>query len=230
VEALSFYHYVRTQRLITLVEVRASEYLPQPSQSQPRSNQGNDPPSQDGEKDLKCNDPDGGANGSSSMVIITEEDYLMGVFDLSGEMMRLAVTLLSNAAPAPTIPGTQAEGHLQPEPRRSPPANIQAQETIGQGGQGGRARALEPHRAAMVKDLRDLRAKCEALGLPRRHAPFMMRDLVKKLEVMQHSVEKVERAAYGILVRGTERPSGWMPDLGGGSARGNIGSMEEVEI
>jgi hypothetical protein len=41
----------------------------------------------------------------------------------------------------------------------------------------------------------------------------MLRDLAKKLEVMQASVEKVERAAYGILVRGSERPSGWTPDL-----------------
>lgn len=41
----------------------------------------------------------------------------------------------------------------------------------------------------------------------------MIRDMGKKVEVMQNSVEKVERAAYGILVRGSERPAGWMPEL-----------------
>lgn len=41
----------------------------------------------------------------------------------------------------------------------------------------------------------------------------MLRDLHRKVEVMQASVEKVERAACGILVRGSERPNGWTPDL-----------------
>jgi hypothetical protein len=44
----------------------------------------------------------------------------------------------------------------------------------------------------------------------------MFRDYGKKSDVMQNSVEKVERAAYGILVRGSERPAGWKPDLSAG--------------
>ena len=65
----------------------------------------------------------------------------------------------------------------------------------------------------IVVDLRAMRAGFEALSVPQWHSMF--RDMAKKLDVMQNSVEKVERAAYGIVVRGSERPSGWTPDLSG---------------
>jgi hypothetical protein len=72
---------------------------------------------------------------------------------------------------------------------------------------------LAPSQGGIVVDLREIRAGFEAMTVPRRHS--MLRDLGKKMDVMQNSVEKVERAAYGILVRGSERPSGWTPDLSG---------------
>lgn len=123
-----------------------------------------------------------------SGILVTEEDYLMGLFDLTGEMMRFATVALSsgNATPA-----TETESS---EAARQPPA-------------------LSPTQTGIVVDLRTMRAGFEALSVPRRHN--MLRDLGKKNEVMQGSVEKVERAAYGILVRGSERPSGWMPDTSG---------------
>lgn len=71
--------------------------------------------------------------------------------------------------------------------------------------------AVASSQGGIVVDLRAMRAGFEALSVPRRH--YMFRDMAKKLDVMQNSVEKVERAAYGIVVRGSERPSGWMPDL-----------------
>lgn len=110
----------------------------------------------------------------------------MGLFDLTGEMMRFAVLSLSSGNMAAT----------QPEDRgtSNPTTLVSAQGDI-------------------VVDLRAMRARFEALSVPRRH--FMLRDLQKKIEVMQASVEKVEMAAYGLLVRGSERPSGWTPDLTG---------------
>ncbi|KAJ5175738.1 uncharacterized protein N7482_001615 [Penicillium canariense] len=108
-------------------------------------------------------------------ILVTEEDYLMGLFDLTGEMMRFAVTALSSGNTTPT----------------------------------------DAAKAGILLDLRAVRARCEALSVPGRHRSFMYKDLFKKTEVMQNSVEKVERAAYGILVRGSERPSGWTPDLSG---------------
>lgn len=121
-----------------------------------------------------------------SGIMLTEEDYLGGIFDLTGEMMRFAVVQLSsgNATAPDAVEGEPAE---QQTPK------------------------LSATQAGIVVDLRAMRGQFEALGVPRRH--LMLRDLPKKIEVMQGSVEKVERAAYGILVRGSERPSGWTPDL-----------------
>ncbi|KAJ6032831.1 uncharacterized protein N7446_008875 [Penicillium canescens] len=120
-----------------------------------------------------------------AQILVTEEDYLLGLFDLTGEMMRFAVLSLSSGNTAATKTG----------------------ETVTE----SKAPTLSPSQGDIVIDLRAMRARFESLSVPRRHN--MLRDLAKKLEVMQASVEKVERAAYGILVRGSERPSGWTPDL-----------------
>jgi hypothetical protein len=50
----------------------------------------------------------------------------------------------------------------------------------------------------------------------------------KKTETMVEQVKKVERVGYGIVVRGNERPKGWMPDMnesggGGGEREGSPG-------
>ena len=63
----------------------------------------------------------------------------------------------------------------------------------------------------IVDDLRALRAMFEGLNVPRRHQ--ISKELPQKMDTMQASVEKVERAAYGLQVRGSERPTGWVPDL-----------------
>ncbi|KAE8147786.1 Translin [Aspergillus avenaceus] len=142
IEALSFSHYLRTQTLISLEEVR----------------------------------------GALPGILVTGEDYVMGLFDLTGEIMRFAVTLLSSSIL------TEGGGE-------------------GEKGEKG-VRGLDEERAGIVVDLREMRSLFEALTVR-----YGMRELGKKIEVMQGSVEKVERAAYGILVRGSERPTGWMPEL-----------------
>ncbi|RDK42494.1 Translin [Aspergillus phoenicis ATCC 13157] len=154
IEALSFHHYLTTQTLITLDEVR--KHLPEG-------------------------------------ILVTEEDYLLGLFDLTGEMMRFAVTGLSA--------GTS---------------------TSDDGGEGGGGGGLGQEQKGIVVDLREMRCGFEGLSVPGRHRGVMLRDMGKKVDVMQGSVEKVERAAYGILVRGRERPKGWRPDLvvGGGGMGG----------
>lgn len=133
-------------------------------------------------------------------ILVSEEDYLMGLFDLTGEMMRFAVMALSsgNAAASQAPPLQSTESSESTVPTEQPPSPSPRP-------------GLVPSHAGIVTDLRAMRAWFESLSVPRRHS--MIRDLVKKMEVMQTSVEKVERAAYGILVRGSERPSGWTPDL-----------------
>lgn len=123
--------------------------------------------------------------------MVSEDDYLMGLFDFTGEVMRFAVTSLGIS------PSSSGQGQDQD----------QGQE------KGKQGKMLPASQADIVVDLRVMRASLEMLSIPRRHSHAMMRDFGKKLDVMQNSVEKVERAAYGILVRGSERPAGWMPDL-----------------
>lgn len=80
IEALTFAHYLRTQRLMGFSEVVAevaalSEHA-------------------DDHMDVDARDPPApaGADSPRPAVHATEEDYLMGIFDLSGEMMRFATT------------------------------------------------------------------------------------------------------------------------------------------
>ncbi|KAB8254469.1 Translin family-domain-containing protein [Aspergillus pseudonomiae] len=117
-------------------------------------------------------------------ILVTEEDYLLGLFDLTGEMMRFAVTALS-------------AGSVASDEKKM---------------------GLSREQNGIVVDLREMRSLFEGLSVSRRHN--LIKDLGKKMDVMQGSVEKVERAAYGILVRGSERPAGWMPDLSGGGDEG----------
>lgn len=66
----------------------------------------------------------------------------------------------------------------------------------------------------VLTDLRALRSALESLECG---AGPVAKEAEKKAEVMKASVEKVERALYGLTVRGAERPKGWMPDLNAGA-------------
>ncbi len=54
----------------------------------------------------------------------------------------------------------------------------------------------------------------------------LKKDVDQKMQVMRQSVEKVEGAVYGFVVRGTERPKGWVPDLGGDTGRDAVDNFE----
>ncbi|KAG5295423.1 translin-associated protein X [Histoplasma ohiense] len=146
IEAVTFQHYIETQRLMSLEEV---------ARSLPKG------------------------------ILVTEADYILGIFDLTGEMMRFAIMTMTSSAINISVDGAAV------------------------GGSDNR----DNFRGGILIDLRQLRAMFESVNTPRGH--ILNRDFAKKLEVMQNSVEKVERAAYGLLVRGSERPGGWMPDLSG---------------
>ena len=114
-------------------------------------------------------------------VALTEDDYVLGLFDLVGELMRFAIT------------------------------NMATNGTLPRGGQEHQDSGSERD---ILMDLRALRTGFESLdttvgvadGSP------MKRDVEKKMEVMKTCVEKVENAVYGMIIRGRERPKGWMPD------------------
>lgn len=132
-EAISFQHYLETQRLISYEEAHAK--IP------------------------------GG-------IMLTEDDYVLGLFDLVGELMRLSIT--SMATNRMLLRGAAKE--------------------VGEG-------------RDILTDLRQLRASFEGLDGAGRRAD-------KKMDVMRTCVEKVEGAVYGMIVRGRERPKGWVMDVG----------------
>jgi predicted translin family RNA/ssDNA-binding protein len=145
-------------------------------------------------------------------IIVTEDDYLMGIYDLTGEMMRFAVTTLSTG-------GQVKKSDVKDE-------NMMDVDTENESEPAQNFLIFPPEKAGIVVDLRNMRAMLEKLNFPRRHSSHMMRDMHKKMDVMQNSVEKVERAAYGLLVRGSERPSGWTPDLSSVTAGAGAANVE----
>ncbi|KAL9084597.1 MAG: hypothetical protein Q9159_005146 [Coniocarpon cinnabarinum] len=104
----------------------------------------------------------------------TYSDYLLGIFDMTGELMRFAITGMAEVGALPRASSRKEDGA---EPQRS-----------------------------VLNDLQEIRARLETLDSD-------IWGYNKKLEVTQASVQKVERALYGLKVRGSERPKGWMPDL-----------------
>lgn len=123
-----------------------------------------------------------GAAGSP--IPLTESDYILGVFDMTGELMRFAITVMATA-------GVLASGET----------------TAGE----------NSARRDVLSDLREIKSLLE--GLHMRHGSGMWKDMSAKMAVMQTCVEKVEKANYGMTVRGAERPKGWMPDLSDGRGR-----------
>ncbi|KAF7879096.1 hypothetical protein EAF04_000296 [Stromatinia cepivora] len=112
-------------------------------------------------------------------VNLTGDDYVLGIFDLVGEMMRFAITRMATDG---ALPGREER--------------------------------------TILADLRDIRMRFEELDTTRCGNVGLGRDVEKKMEVMRTCVEKVETAVYGMIVRGRERPKGWvmdMPDEGKGA-------------
>lgn len=116
--------------------------------------------------------------------MLDAEDFLLGIADLGGEMMRFAITGMATGGALPRAPD------------------------------GG----------DILADLRALRIGFEGLDFG---AVGWRREAERKLVVMRTCVEKVEAAVCGMIVRGRERPRGWVPDLGDerrGDEGGDMGS------
>jgi predicted translin family RNA/ssDNA-binding protein len=106
-------------------------------------------------------------------VAITHNDYMYGVFDLFGELMRFATVT------------TAQTGKLV----------------------GGREDDSDEERRNILADIHELGCAYEML-------PDMPgKDYRSKMTAMRQSIRKVEMLGYGIVVRGSERPKGWVPDM-----------------
>ncbi|KAK4153338.1 Translin family-domain-containing protein [Chaetomidium leptoderma] len=176
VEALTFAHYLRTQTLIAnaelspMVEDLARKGATSPTEDEVMA----DASSSSDEKPV----PRAAADAPEPpTVALTQDDYLYGVFDLTGEMMRFATT-------STALSGAMASG--------------------GQAGED------EPR--TIVQDMHELGTLFEMLPVGSGNRS----QWEKKLEVTRQSVQKVERLGYDRIIRGSERPKGWIPDLSAG--------------
>ena len=138
-EAISFEHYLRHQKLITVNEAAAS----------------------------------------LQVISLTDGDYILGIFDLVGELMRFAITAMATNG---SLPGSEKSEDSAEE-------------------------------RDILMDLRSLRRSFQALDTASCGDTGLGRDVEKKMEVMNTCVEKVETAVCGMIIRGRERPRGWVPDL-----------------
>ncbi|KAE9966603.1 hypothetical protein EG327_011776 [Venturia inaequalis] len=139
--------------------------------------------------------------GEGGAVLLTPSDYILGVFDMVGELMRFGITAIATGGQLPT---SKADPDVQM-------ADADAEDS---------ASKLEVEDRDVLTDLRNLRIHLEALDASTDGA--FGRDISKKMGVMQVCVQKVENALYGLIVRGSERPKGWVPDL-------STGPREEIE-
>jgi predicted translin family RNA/ssDNA-binding protein len=112
-------------------------------------------------------------------VNLTSDDYVLGIFDLVGELMRFAITTMATTG---SLPGSEKSPDLAE----------------------GRD---------ILMDLRSLRMSFQALDTTSCADTFLGKDADKKMEVMKTCVEKVETAVCGMIIRGRERPKGWVPDV-----------------
>lgn len=112
-------------------------------------------------------------------VHLTGDDYVLGIFDLVGELMRFAITTMATTG---TLPGSSSE-------------------------------ECATNDRDILIDLRALRTSFQALDTSSCGGTGLGKDVEKKMEVMKTCVEKVETAVYGMIIRGRERPKGWVPDL-----------------
>lgn len=159
IEALTFAHYLRTQSLVSYHDTVARIAALSTHVDHMDVDSGDPPPSE-----------------PPPPVFVTEQDYLMGVFDLSGEMMRFATVVAA-------LNGALAGGR-------------------------GDDRTI-------VQDMQDLGSLFEMLPQQPGKGYGM------KLDVLRQSVLKVEKLGYGLKVRGSERPAGWMPETAGDAGPDN---------
>ncbi|KAF9586694.1 hypothetical protein BGW38_008617 [Lunasporangiospora selenospora] len=128
---------------------------------------------------------------------ITDEDYLLGVADLTGELMRLAFNALGQSivsAPASYASSTD-ESHLL---LSSPEERVQH----------------------ILRFLREIKSGIDGLTLTRASP------ISKKMTALKQSLNKIEVACYNVKVRGAEYPPEMMKQLlmSGGSDIGGEGN------
>jgi predicted translin family RNA/ssDNA-binding protein len=203
IEALSFQHYLERQSLISYED--AKEKVRELSQPKVEGSKDLGQTKLEGDGDGKEKTTEGkevdmeGSSkaGDSPVVPLTPEDYILGICDMTGELMRFSVTSMATngklpAGRAKATPTSKSDDQMDID---TPPSTASSQPRT------------------VLDDLRAIRTQLEMFEAP--YGPKWVSELeTKKMPVLRECVDKVEKALYGLTVRGSERPKGWMPDVG----------------
>jgi hypothetical protein len=150
-------------------------------------------------------------SGESGTVSFTAEDFILGVCDMTGELMRFSVTSMATNGELPS--GKQAESNKR---LKQDGNQDETGDKMDIDEEAPSVNASQKPRT-VLDDLRAIRLQLEMFDAP--GGANWARELeTKKMPVMRECVDKVEKGLYGLTVRGNERPKGWMPDMS--SARG----------
>jgi len=141
--------------------------------------------------------------GVNQPLVLSPEDYILGIFDMTGELMKFGITSMATSGSLPGSARTNlAEFHI---------SSIEAGHLQSPSMRSGRD---------VLHDLRELRSHFEALNYGSDY--HFVKEVDGKMAVMCTSVEKVEKALYGLIIRGSERPKGWLPSPDDGRGREEI--------
>jgi hypothetical protein len=143
-------------------------------------------------------------DGEAPVVPLSPEDYILGICDMTGELMRFSVTSMATNGKLPA-------GRAKATPKASPP-NAQDADKMDIDSQAAPLSTESQKPRTVLDDLRSIRLQLEMFEAP--YGPKWVSELeTKKMPVLRECVDKVEKALYGLTVRGSERPKGWMPDM-----------------
>jgi hypothetical protein len=194
IEALSFQHYLETQSLISYDEAKAKI-----AELSKREKKEGEVEGEEKKEEMEVEEK------SDHVVPLTPEDYILGICDMTGELMRFSVTSMATNGKLPSgrpkaVPSSPAtkDADSMDVDSHQPPSSTE--------------NAAPPR--TVLDDLRSIRLQLDMFEAP--HGPKWVSELeTKKMPVLRECVDKVEKALYGLTVRGSERPKGWMPDMGG---------------
>jgi hypothetical protein len=143
--------------------------------------------------------------GDGPTVPLTPEDYVLGIFDLIGELMRFSITSMATNGRLPT--GRESK---RQKPEKDAPEGQEGDKMDVDEPAPAAADAEDQGSRSILDDLRELRLQLEMFE-PSPGTRFCD-DVESKSKVMRECVDKVEKALYSLTVRGKERPKGWRPD------------------
>lgn len=148
-------------------------------------------------------------SGEAGTVSLTPEDYILGICDMTGELMRFSVTSMATSG---QLPSGRQESNKRIKRDTSVEDSADKMD-IDEQATSSTETETETHKPCTVlDDLRAIRLQLEMFEAPG-GSKFSHELETKKMPVMRECVDKVEKALYGLTVRGSERPKGWLPDM-----------------